>query len=254
MGDSTKFYKATWFMWVMLLVISPVGIFLMWQKRLYTPQTRGVLSAIFGIYFIVMMVVANQDSSKEVTAEPVKEAAVTAPTAQPSEEPTPIPSPKATEKTETKPTEKPAEQAQANEPTPSVLADYIPWAVIKHAGDKSNFDNADRIRSVEIDDVSIFIEILADDNFTMGTIKSDILDKSTAIYKQVFADRTDVPKLFLSWALPLEDVKGTESIDTVITVSLTSATARTIDWEKFKYSNLPQVADSYTEHGVFRTQ
>ncbi|WP_042171576.1 hypothetical protein [Paenibacillus gorillae] len=258
MGNRKQFYKTTWFMWLMLFIVSPIGIFLMWQKRLYNAKTRGILSTVFGVYFVIMMVIANQDSNNLI--EKIEKEGVYSTftvTVETREEVKAVTEPKATEKPEVKAPEvkattEPVDKGDKLESSPSVLAEYIPWAVIKYAGDKSNIKGADRIRSVEIDDKSVFIDLLADDNITKGTIRAEILEKSTEIFNQVFKDRTDVPQLYLSWSLPLQDANGNESIDPVITVSVSIDTAKAIDWDRFTYSNLPKAATSYTEHKVLR--
>ncbi|NQX60563.1 hypothetical protein [Paenibacillus qinlingensis] len=262
MGNKKKFYKTTWFIWVMMLLVPPIGIILLWQKRQYKPQTMGILSAVFGVYFIVMMVIVNQDTNNKTVVKEVKDTpTVSVAKDKPKEQSKPVIAAKTTEKPKIKAPEVKAPEIKVPEikapmkpiaPAPSVLDDYIPWAVEKYAGEKSNNKNVDRIRRIEIDDKSIFIELMADDDTTKGTIKSDILEKSTAIFKQVFKNRTDVPKVFLSWALPQRDTKGNESINSVVAVSLSSDTAKTIDWDKFTYLNLPKTATSYTENEILR--
>ncbi|NQX60022.1 hypothetical protein [Paenibacillus qinlingensis] len=305
MVNKKKFYKTTWFLWVMMFVVSPVGIILLWLKRQYKPQTLGILSAVFGVYFIVMIVILNQDTNKKPVVKEVKDTPAvvvsSVSTGKPKEESKPEIGAKTTEKPKIKSPEIKAPEVKAPEvkvpevkvpevkvpevkvpevkvpevktpevkvpeikvpeiktpvkpiaPAPSVLKDYIPWAVENYAGEKSNIKNADRIRRIEIDDKSIFIELNADDDITKERIKSDILKKSTAIFKQVFKDRTDVPNVSLSWGLPHQDTKGNEIINSVVAVSLSSDAAKTIDWDKFTYSNLPKAATSYTEHEILR--
>lgn len=251
MDTSTRFYKTTWFMWLMLFIVSPIGIFLMWQKRLYSAQTRGILSVVFGAYFIVMMVVVNQDNGNSPAENPSKDAAAVS-AVKPQEETKAATTPKATDKPEVKPAEKTTEPAKPAETAPSELKEYVPWVVKKVAGDKSNFNKVDRIRSIEYDPKSIFIELMADDGISKSSIKSESLQRSTAMLKQIFKDRTDVPKVFISWAMPLQDAKGNESTVGVINISLSAEKAKTINWDTFTYSNLPKVADSYTEHQIFK--
>lgn len=48
-----KFYEKSWFMWIMLLLITPVGIFLMWK---YHPEmkknTKIILTVVFALIFL----------------------------------------------------------------------------------------------------------------------------------------------------------------------------------------------------------
>lgn len=247
-----KFYKSTWFLWLMLFTVSPVGIILAWKYQRFTVQTRKILTGVFGIYFVVMILVANLGEGATEVSKPL-------PVASPTSKPATSSAVKPASSTEVKPTTstvKPTEPTQTKAPEvtapPTDLKEYISWLVNGVAGEKSNFDNAARIRSVDIDTKSTFIEIMADDNFSTGLIKTDILSTSTKIFKKFFVDRTDVPKLYLSWCLPLQDAKGNESISPVLTISLTKENAGTFNWDKFEYSNLPKTADSYFEHAIFR--
>lgn len=242
-----KFYKSSWFMWLMLFTVSPVGIILAWKYQRFTVQTRKILTGVFGIYFVVMMLVAN-------LGEEETEVSKSLPIASPINKQVPVTSSEAKPTTST--TVKPTEPVQTKAPEaatpPTDLKEYITWLINGVAGEKSNFDNAARIRSVDIDTKSTFIEIMGDDNFSTGLIKTNILSTSTKIFKKFFVERTDVPKLYLSWCLPLQDAKGNESIAPVLTISLTKENAGTFNWDKFEYSNLPKTADSYFEHPLFR--
>ena len=52
MGSMQKFYKKTWFMWVMLIFFAPIGIFLMHQYKRFNPTARLILSIFIGVVFI----------------------------------------------------------------------------------------------------------------------------------------------------------------------------------------------------------
>lgn len=55
-ATKTKFYEQTWFMWLMLIVFAPVGIFFMWM---FHPEmkkkTKIILTVVFAILFIIIM-------------------------------------------------------------------------------------------------------------------------------------------------------------------------------------------------------
>lgn len=66
MGDKSKkkFYKTNWFMWVTLVLFSPVGIFVMWKYNKFSkPTTRIVVTVLFILYFAAQ-VSQNFDSIK----------------------------------------------------------------------------------------------------------------------------------------------------------------------------------------------
>ena len=53
--ESSKFYTKAWFMWVMLIIFAPVGIFLMWK---FHPEmkknTKIILTVVFAILFLAI--------------------------------------------------------------------------------------------------------------------------------------------------------------------------------------------------------
>lgn len=61
-----KFYEQQWFMWVMLVLFAPVGIFLMW--RFNDKMTKGIkiiLSIVFAILFLSVMTSGGDESISE---------------------------------------------------------------------------------------------------------------------------------------------------------------------------------------------
>src|SRR3712207_5004751 len=64
--DAVKFYNKTWFMWVTLIFVAPVGIFLMWKNKRYDKPARIALSLVFALIFIIA--VAPKEDNKQVTS------------------------------------------------------------------------------------------------------------------------------------------------------------------------------------------
>lgn len=56
MENEKKFHEKTWFMWVMMFLITPVGIVLMWKNNKYKPVVRVLISVVFGFMFISAIV------------------------------------------------------------------------------------------------------------------------------------------------------------------------------------------------------
>ena len=48
-----KFYEKTWFIILMLIFISPVGIFLMWYFKEWNIEAKIIISIVFIIYFTI---------------------------------------------------------------------------------------------------------------------------------------------------------------------------------------------------------
>lgn len=63
--ENKKFYEQNWFMWLMLILFSPVGILLMWK---FHPElkknTKIVLTIIFALLFIIIITGMNDEETK----------------------------------------------------------------------------------------------------------------------------------------------------------------------------------------------
>lgn len=59
-NESRKFYTTEWFMWIMMLIFSPVGIYLLWKYcEKYSKNVKIIITVIFIIFFIYAI---NNDS------------------------------------------------------------------------------------------------------------------------------------------------------------------------------------------------
>ena len=62
--DKTKVYTQTWFMWVMLIIFPPIGIFLMWKFNFeLEKKTKIILSIVFGLLFILLLTSNTNEAS-----------------------------------------------------------------------------------------------------------------------------------------------------------------------------------------------
>ena len=63
-NGKSKFYEQTWFMWIMLIIFAPVGIFFMWK---FHPEmkknTKIILTVVFAILFIIIMVSNDSETA-----------------------------------------------------------------------------------------------------------------------------------------------------------------------------------------------
>ncbi|MFA9375558.1 MAG: hypothetical protein ACERKZ_02275 [Lachnotalea sp.] len=77
MGEKEKLYKKQWFMWVLLVFVPPIGIIFMWvSKKDITTKKKGILSIIFGLWFLILMAMGGSDTNDKTvqdTVEPVVE-------------------------------------------------------------------------------------------------------------------------------------------------------------------------------------
>lgn len=49
------FYRTTWFMWIMLFLLPPIGIILTWFNRSLKRKTKKRLTVLFTIYFVLII-------------------------------------------------------------------------------------------------------------------------------------------------------------------------------------------------------
>lgn len=53
LNDSEKkFYQKGWFMWLMLIVFFPIGLFLLWKNPDYSRKTKTIISVILAVFLI----------------------------------------------------------------------------------------------------------------------------------------------------------------------------------------------------------
>ncbi|OIJ12699.1 hypothetical protein BKP37_12935 [Anaerobacillus alkalilacustris] len=83
--EKNKFYQKKWFAWVCLILLAPVGIFLMWRYKHHSVPLRSIASVIFGLIFLVAIFsddtneVSQNESDQEVVEttgevnEPIEE-------------------------------------------------------------------------------------------------------------------------------------------------------------------------------------
>ena len=61
--NKKEFYKEKWFMWLTLIIFSPVGIFIMWK---FHPELKKnvkiILSIVFGIFFLFALTSGNSSN------------------------------------------------------------------------------------------------------------------------------------------------------------------------------------------------
>jgi hypothetical protein len=59
-----KIYQKSWFMWLMLIFVTPVGVFLLWKNSGFSSKAKMALSVAFSIWFVFMFITTQSDSNK----------------------------------------------------------------------------------------------------------------------------------------------------------------------------------------------
>lgn len=62
--NTINFYEQTWFMWVMLILFAPVGVFFMWR---FHPEIKNknkiILTILFAIFFLIIIISSNNETN-----------------------------------------------------------------------------------------------------------------------------------------------------------------------------------------------
>lgn len=64
--EKSKFYSQDWFMWLMLFLFPPVGIFLMWKfNEKLSKNIKVILSVVFGFVFLIAMFSGEDETTND---------------------------------------------------------------------------------------------------------------------------------------------------------------------------------------------
>lgn len=75
LNKKVKWYDKSWFLWVLLILLPPIGILFMWiRKKDFTNRKKIILSVVFALWFIIAQLpgnekdteIANTDSGSDV--------------------------------------------------------------------------------------------------------------------------------------------------------------------------------------------
>ena len=68
-----KWYQKAWFTWLMLLLITPVGIILLWKYRTYSSKVKFGVTVVFAFLFLAGLTADKQQTNKEIVNEPTQQ-------------------------------------------------------------------------------------------------------------------------------------------------------------------------------------
>jgi len=96
--------------------------------------------------------------------------------------------------------------------------------------------------------VRIEVRIALNDNLTVDMVRwgayRDVLEVSEGLYKAGFTEH----EFYFFGSLPLVDVYGNSSEETVLKASLSPDTLARINWEQVLIEDFPRIADSFDLH------
>lgn len=139
-------------------------------------------------------------------------------------------------------------QADLKKMDPEEYAKYLVSSTLKK---ETNNDKERFVKALKTTNNYLMIGINADDNLTTNLMKTSMLLDSKELYEKAFKERPDFDGLRLVWYADLVDIKGNESVGSVMNITITKENASTSNWDNVIADNLPKIADEYWEHSLF---
>jgi hypothetical protein len=231
----TRFYAKRWFILLMLVLFAPVGILLLWKFGKFSRTTNFVLTAVFSIWFIIILI--PKGGSVPMAATNLSAVATTTYVGQQ----TPSPATTSSEPT-VSPTASPM-------PNPTALAGFNKMDV-----NEKNIKavlapvfGPGELKSVEIKKNTTGSGYIVDVTFNLDDQALEAVDlarqsaiKAVTVLSALLSN-TKVDKAWAWTEAGMVDDTGTTTLQNVINVSMTKKTAAGIDWATFSH----QVADDY---------
>lgn len=230
-----KFYATNWFMWVALILFSPVGIACMWGYKRFSNKTRKILTIVFSVYFVGMMIYMNspghvkeqqaqlqaQDQAKRATDVSNAKAAADKKVASDAEQ-------------------KKADDLKATDAA-KMKSDVVYFAQVK-----GKEILKDRFISAELADGGVIIHFKIAENLTMKLTGYGAFMDSSKLF-EAFKGRTDYTDISCQGTFPMQDSYGNKSDDTIFILGLEKATI-----DKITFANIDPSKDLYVLASVHR--
>lgn len=93
----------------------------------------------------------------------------------------------------------------------------------------------------------VLIYLKAQDSLTNNMMITGMLYEARDIL-QALQGRDDVSEITMFWSFPLVDTYGNTEEGTIYKVNISKATLDNINFERFDYKNIPDIADDFFEH------
>ncbi|ETB71164.1 MULTISPECIES: hypothetical protein [Bacillus] len=249
----TPFYKSNWFTILMLIVFFPVGLILMWANKKWTVTARIVVSIVIVVLAIVGYSTRDNQtgnisaSNESATKEREEKAEQKAESQEKhNKQEAKVEKPKKEQEQKSKEEAPKKKEAKKEKPTKEKVEDIISEEIDKSRilevstnswyenGEKTNYEGTN-------------ITLQGQERLTNSSVRFEMLEDAKRISSKIFkVDK--VGSVLIMFKYPMQDVKGNESNDVILKVSLTRENAKDINWENFNSENFSKVADTYYEH------
>src|SRR5690625_4962847 len=236
MNEKEKFYQKDWFMYVMLIFITPVGLLFLWKNQNLKTKTKWIIAVVFSIWFIIVMATQEEINEAEGEKEEKQEEKETREN-------------KEQEEKETKETEEKKEREQKEAKKKKEQEEKTEYKIKEALNDVSLVESINVKGNFE-EPLAIQVEFLAKDNLTknmaVSGIKIALLDIVYAIKELDY----EVENLGISAKLPLVDKYGNEENEYVIKSAFEKETINKLSDDKYMIDTdkLEIIADDWWVH------
>lgn len=126
------------------------------------------------------------------------------------------------------------------------LKDKFTYLVNESANAKTVSED-DRIKSIQVLNKSVIVELNADVSITLEMVVSIVLNKSFNIYQELFKSNLGVDDITLYWFYPEVDARGNREFNPLLSMNLSKENEETFHWDNMIFLRLPEVVDKYEE-------
>jgi len=145
------------------------------------------------------------------------------------------------------------EEPETTEPdvpeAPATLEELIDAAIDKAHAEKEDVKIVDTASEESPNEKRVEIYLAGSENLTTNMTKKGMWMDANAIL-EALQPREDIAEIIITFSLPLIDAYGNPFEDTVMVITMSKETLDKINFERFVWENLPDIADEYFQHSV----
>lgn len=192
-----NFYQKTWFIWLMILVFLPVGLFLLWRYGKYPQTTKGIITGVIIVLFFYT-VMEEKEEVKKIQEEPQIAVAV-------QQEP---------QKNDNK------EEMQV-EPAIKKVVQSVAGANLEKV---EVFDHNDGFYHVNV-------LVKGKDNLTNNMTRQGVMMDNTRIFKAIYTSNLPIKSANIITFMDFVDKYGNTKKTKAVQLELSKETAAKINWD-----------------------
>ena len=143
---------------------------------------------------------------------------------------------------------------EPNEPeAPATLEELIDAAIDKTKAEKEEVKLVDTESEENPDEKRVEIYLAGSENLTTNMTRKGMWIDANDILKAL-QPCENISEITITFSLPLIDAYGNSFEDTVMAITVSKATLDKINFDRFLWENLPDIADDYFQHRVLNEE